>query len=103
MNANFTLIGALYEQRENDKTFAQYGKIAIEKLLEKVSALDGSARKTKILEEIISKIKTFEQRLMTMPFDKNPDKAKDEELYVLGILSLCSTVSSTFNGIIQSQ
>lgn len=83
-----------------DKTFAQYGKIALEKLLEKVSALDGSTRKAKILEEIISKIKAFEQRLMNMPFDKNSDKAKDEEFYVLSILSLCSTVRSSFSGMI---
>ncbi len=86
-----------------DKTFAQYGKIAIENLLKKASALNGSTKKNKIFEEVVSKIKSFEQHLTNLSFDKDPVKAKDEEVYVLSLLSLCSSAKSSFNEMIESQ
>lgn len=86
-----------------DKTFAQYGKISIEKLLEKASAINASARKNKIFEEVVSKIKLFEKHLTNLSFDKDPVKAKDEEVYVSSILSLCSSVRSYFNEMIETQ
>lgn len=86
-----------------DKTFAQYGKLAIEKLVEKVAALKDSSRKNKVFESVLSKIKSFEQCLLNAPLDKDSSKAEDERIYILSILSLCTSAKSTFEQMIEER
>lgn len=86
-----------------DKTFAQYGKIAIEELIKQSSALASSPMKNKIIEEVLSKIKSFEQNLLNTPLDKDPNNAGDEKIYILSILSLCTSAKTTFERMIEEQ
>jgi len=86
-----------------DKTFAQYGKIAIEELIKQSSALASSPRKNKIIEEVISKINAFEKRLLNTPLDKDPNNVDDEKIYILSILSLCGSAKGAFERMIEEQ
>ncbi len=75
-----------------DKTFVQYGRIALEEIRDNVSALNGSLNKVKILRLILERIEKFKDCLFKTNYSEDEEMASKEKAYVEDSLNLCTTV-----------
>lgn len=79
-----------------DKTFVQYGRIALEELGKNISVLNTSANKVKIIQSILEKIENFKNCLLNTNYDSDKNMADKEKTYVNDSLSLITSMKLLF-------
>ena len=79
-----------------DKTFVQYGRIALEELRKNIAVLNTSPNKGKIIQSILEKIESFKNNLINTNYDSDKSMADKEKAYVNDSLNLSTSVKLLF-------
>ncbi len=79
-----------------DKTFVQYGRIALEELRKNIAVLNTSPNKGKIIQSILEKIESFKNCLLNTNYDSDKSMADKEKAYVNDSLGLITSIKLLF-------
>ncbi len=79
-----------------DKTFVQYGRIALEELRDNIASISLSSNKEKIIQSILEKIESFKNNLLNTNYDSDKNMAEKEKAYVIDSLNLSTSVKLLF-------
>lgn len=79
-----------------DKTFVQYGRIALEELRDNIASISVSSNKEKIIQSILEKIESFKNCLLNTNYDSDKSMADKEKVYVNDSLGLITSIKLLF-------